>query len=108
MSNDLKRFLADLAERASRTFLQAYFAAWVAFGMDFDHLFTRNNLEAGVVGLAASVAMSLGAKRTGANDSASLLPANVDPPQDDGAVDIVTALVVVFLIVVIARIFGLI
>lgn len=86
MSATTKRWLLDTLERAGRTFGQAYFAAWVAFGsMEFETLFTLDNLKAGVVGLAASVAMSLGAKQTGADDSASLLPANVDPPQDPPA-----------------------
>lgn len=81
MNDKTKRWLADAAERAARTFGQAYLAAWVALGADFDHLFTRNNLEAGVVGLALSLAVSVGARKRGADDSASLLPADVDPPQ---------------------------
>jgi hypothetical protein len=81
MSAATKRWLLDTAERGARTFAQAYFGVWFAFGADFDHLFTRDNLEGGVVGLALSVALSVGAKRLGAEDSASLLPADVDPPQ---------------------------
>jgi hypothetical protein len=76
------RWLADTGERAGRTFLQGYFAVWLAFGAGFDTLFTLDNLKAGVVATALSVAMSMGAKKAGANDSASLLPASVDPPQD--------------------------
>lgn len=83
MSGDLKRWIADTLERAGRTFVQAYLAAWVAAGdTQYDLLFTITNLKAGVVGLALAVAFSVGAKQTGANDSASLLPATVDPPQD--------------------------
>ena len=72
----------DALERAGRTFGQAYLAAWVAYGgAAYDELFTVDNLKAGVVGLALSFAVSLGAKKRGADDSASLLNANVDPPQ---------------------------
>lgn len=86
MSAATKRWLLDTAERSLRTFSQAYFAAWVAFGsMEYETLFTVDNLKAGVVGLAASIAMSLGAKNVGADDSASLLAADVDPPQDPPA-----------------------
>jgi len=79
---DLRRWLFDTAERASKTFVQAYLAVWVVAGADFDHLFTRDNLEGGVVGLALAVAVAVGAKQMGAPDSASLLPAKVDPPQE--------------------------
>lgn len=79
---NLQRFLLDAAERAVKTFFQSAFAAWVALGNgDFDHLFTLDNLEAGVVGVAASFATSLASKKAGADDSASLLPEDVDPPQ---------------------------
>jgi hypothetical protein len=81
MSDATKRWLADALERAARTFGQAYLGVWLALGADFDHLFTRNNLEGGVTGLALSLAVSIGAKKRGADDSASLLPADVDPPQ---------------------------
>lgn len=83
MSSDLRRWALDTAERAGKTFVQAYLAVWVVAGADFDHLFTRDNAEGGVVGLALAVAAAVGAKQIGANDSASLLPADVDPPQDD-------------------------
>lgn len=81
MTDKTKRFLLDTLERAARTALQAYLAVWVAGTPDYDHLFTRSNFEGAVVGLALSIAMSVGAKKAGADDSASLLPANVDPPQ---------------------------
>lgn len=85
MTNTTKRWLADSLERAGRTFLQAYFGVWFALGADFDHLFVRDNFEGGVVGLALSLAVSVGAKQAGADDSASLLPADVDPPQKKAA-----------------------
>lgn len=80
--NASKRWLLDALERAGRTFGQAYLAAWVALGdLSYETLFTVTNLKAGVVGLALSLAVSLGARKRGADDSASLLPADVDPPQ---------------------------
>lgn len=117
MTGTTRRWLLDSLERAGRTFLQAALGAWVALGAEFDHLFTRNNLEAGVVGLALSLAVSVGAKTRGAPDSASLLPADVDPPQDlpfedldttpdGGRSDLVTVLVVVALVLVIAALVG--
>jgi hypothetical protein len=82
VSATTKRWLADALERSGRTFVQAYLACWLAAGSaDYDELFTITNLKAGVVGLALSLAVSVGAKKRGADDSASLLPADVDPPQ---------------------------
>lgn len=81
MTAKTKRWLADTGERAGRTFVQAYLACWLAIEPAFETLFTLDNLKAGVVGLALSVAVSVGAKKRGADDSASLLPAAVDPPQ---------------------------
>jgi hypothetical protein len=65
------QFIKETAERAGRTFLQAYLAFWLVVGSDFDSLFTLDNLKAGVVAVALSVAMSLGLKNVGPNkDSA--------------------------------------
>lgn len=107
MSARNRRWIIDAGERAGRTFLQAYFGVWFALGADFDHLFVRDNIEGGVVGLALSLAVSVGARRTGADDSASLLPANVDPPQPDaGRTDLVTVLVVIALGLIILALVG--
>ena len=66
------KFVKDTVERAVRTFLQAYLAAWVATGADFDGLVNQSNLKVGVTAVALSVAMSMGLKKVGPNkDSAS-------------------------------------
>lgn len=70
----MTRWLRDALERAARTAAQGYFAVWVATTPDFDHLFTRSNLEGAVVGVAMSLAMSVGAKGQGSPDNASFLP----------------------------------
>ena len=68
------KFVKDTVERAVRTFLQAYLAAWVATGADFDGLVNQNNLKVGVTAVALSVAMSMGLKKVGPNkDSASAI-----------------------------------
>jgi hypothetical protein len=69
MSSATKRFIADLAERAGKVFIYAYLASWVSRGVEYDTLFTQDNVSVGI------------ARHVGSNDSASLLPANVDPPQ---------------------------
>lgn len=107
MTDARKRWLADSAERAARTFLQAYFAVWITAGGGFDYLFTADNLKGGVVGVALSVAMSVGALKRGADDSASYLPADVDPPQDDGQ-SVVGVVVVVLVVLIALRVFGVI
>lgn len=75
-------FLADLAERAAKTFAQFYLGFWLFLNPDtniqnapdaFDTLFTTQNLKAGVVGLAFSLATSVASATRGSNASASLV-----------------------------------
>lgn len=73
----MREFVAKTAERAVKTFLQFYFGYWLFLSgaaADFDHLFTQANVEAGIVGLALSVATSVGTKGLGPNpDSPSAI-----------------------------------
>lgn len=80
----MKKFIVDTAERGARTFGQFYLGFWLlsagllGTGADanadaFDLLFTWDNVKAGVVGLALSVATAIGAKPFGDKDSASVL-----------------------------------
>lgn len=71
---DLVNYWRDVAERGVRVFVYSYLATWVGAGTKFDVLFTRNNVEAGVIGLALSVAVSVGVKNIGDKDSASIFP----------------------------------
>lgn len=78
-----KRFLADLGERAGRSFLQGFFGLWLANPtepIEFDTLFTMANLKAGVVMAALSIGMALASKPVNNKDSASLLPPEAQPP----------------------------
>lgn len=81
MSASTKRFLLDLAERALTTFVQSYIAVWFVLGAEYENLFDPECWQGGVVGLVLAVAKGVGAKNIGADDSASLLPADQDPPQ---------------------------
>lgn len=67
-------FVKDAAERAVRTFMQAYLGAWIATGADFDGLVATDNLKIGVTAVALSIAMSMGLKKVGSNkESASAI-----------------------------------
>jgi hypothetical protein len=67
-------FIKDTAERAVRTFMQAYLGAWIATGADYDGLVDTANLKIGVTAVALSIAMAMGLKKVGANkDSGSVL-----------------------------------
>ena len=75
-----RAWLKDAAERASKTFFQAYIAFWlVASQMAenqadmFDTLFTADNVKAGVVGVALSFGTSGVSKLRGNAESASLV-----------------------------------
>lgn len=53
--------IGNIADRAVRTFAYTFLGAWIGVGgASFDNLFTVDNLKAGVVGLALSLAVSLG------------------------------------------------
>lgn len=76
------RFLADLAERCARTFAQAYLAFWIALeGAAWDNLLSEDALNVALVATVGVILTALVGSQVGAKDSASLLPANVDPPQ---------------------------
>lgn len=70
---DIINYWRDVAERAGRTFLQGYLAAWVLAGAGYTDLFTVSNVQYGAVAVAFSVAMSLGATKLGNKNSASVL-----------------------------------
>lgn len=64
-------FIKEAAERAVRTFVQAYLSVWVVSGADFEGLTNADNLKAGAVAVALSVAMSMGLKNVGPNKNSS-------------------------------------
>jgi len=70
----MTKFWKEAAERAVRTFVQAYLGVWVATGADFDGLVDKDNWKTGVVAVALSVAMSMGLKKAGPDkESASAI-----------------------------------
>ena len=77
-----KRYLADLGERAVRTFIQGFFGVWLvnpSEPIEFDTLFTVTNLKAGLVMAALSIGMAVVGKPVGNPDSASVLPPKAQP-----------------------------
>jgi hypothetical protein len=73
-TNMTTNFLKDTAERAARTFIQAYLGAWVATGADADALVNIDNLKIGATAVALSLAMAMGLKKVGPNkESASVV-----------------------------------
>lgn len=78
-----RRYLADLGERAGRSFIQGFLGLWLANPnqpVEFDTLFTLDNLKAGVVMATLSIGMALLGKGVGNPDSASVLPPEAQPP----------------------------
>lgn len=78
----IPQYWQDLTERAARTFIQGYLGAWTLAsiktpGDTYTQLFTITNLQAGLVMVAYSVAMSLGVKNIGDKNSASILTASL-------------------------------
>jgi hypothetical protein len=68
------KFIADTAERAVKTFVQAYLGAWVVAGSNYDALVDMANVKIGAVAVAASIAMAMGLKKVGPNkDSSSVI-----------------------------------
>lgn len=62
-----KKFIKEAAERAARTFVQAYLSIWMVNGANFEGLANLDNIKAGVVAVVLSVAMSMGLKNVGPN-----------------------------------------
>jgi len=70
MTNHLKQ----TAERAVKTFVQAWLGAWVVAGSDFDAITNQDNLKVAAVAVVASLAISFGLKSVGPDkDSASVV-----------------------------------
>jgi hypothetical protein len=80
-----KRFWLDTFERAAKTFCQVLAALLVSDGTGL--LNSAWGDRCSVAGMAALVSLltSVASAKVGADDSASLLPADLDPPKgDDG------------------------
>lgn len=99
MTERWKLWAADTLERVLSTAAQAFLAAWAVTGWTEDTLF----VTAGAAGL--SLVKCLAALRVGAPDSASLLPADTDPPQEEGEVHIglIGLLLIIIIIVLLLR-----
>lgn len=86
------RFLADLGERAARSFIQGFLGLWLANPsepVEFDTLFTLSNLKAGIVMAVLSIGMAVAGKGVGNPDTASVLPAPVAPASPPQPADVV-------------------
>lgn len=81
-----QKFLRDMAERAAKTAVQAYFTLWTMTAVlgtgpelgspkasAFNSLFTLNNLKAAAVGAAYSLFTSILSKPVSDDSSASLV-----------------------------------
>ena len=60
-------FIKQAAEQAVKTFVTAFLGSWIAAGSDFNALTDSANLKIGVTAVAASIAMSMGLKKVGAD-----------------------------------------
>lgn len=83
-----KRFLLDLLERSVATFVQTFAGTLVGDGLlNNVHIPWSAKLAiAGTAGLG-SVLKSLAATQLGASDSASVLPASLDPPSEEAKLE---------------------
>lgn len=85
MEKKKNRLLYDIAERAVWTYLQAFTGLLIASGLGAEGLIDLSLVEkASVAAITPVLAVIKGfaASQIGAPDSASTLPADVDPPQD--------------------------
>lgn len=82
MNGTTKRWLLDAGERTARTFVQGFLGAVTldAFSDAFNPTWFQN-LQLGLLAGVYAILAAFAGKQTGANDSASLLPEHVDPPQ---------------------------
>lgn len=67
-------WLRQTAERAVRTFLQAWLSSWLVIeSVTIEQLFDTDIVTVGVVAAVGSILCSLGAKKVGDADSASFV-----------------------------------
>lgn len=83
MSDRLKRWTADTAERVIATFAQAALGLLPAAYLPHTHLPVGTVLAGAGFAALVSLLKCVAALKVGAPDSASLLPEDVDPPQGD-------------------------
>lgn len=82
MTDRIKHWAADTAERVLATFAQAVLGLLPAAYLPHTHLPIGTILAGAGFAAAVSLLKCVAALKVGAPDSASLLPADVDPPQD--------------------------
>jgi hypothetical protein len=73
LSKDTQAWCKETADRLIKSFAQGYLASWLISGRTFDTLFTVDNLKAGVVLVALSLATAAGLKQLGTDQSTSRL-----------------------------------
>lgn len=83
MSANTRRWLIDTAERTAKTFVQGFLGAVTldAFSDAFNPTWLQN-MGLGLMAGIYAILVAFAGKQVGAPDSASLLPAQVDPPQN--------------------------
>lgn len=76
---DFKKWVLDAAERMGKTFVQGFLLAWLVFqDASWDQFVDVDNLKAGIVGGALSLATSVVSKKVGSPRTAAALPAAPD------------------------------
>ena len=78
-----RRFLLDTLERTARTFVQGFLAVVTVDAFSDLAASWQQKLAAGALAGLYAVLTSFAAQPAGAPDSASFLPADVDPPLDE-------------------------
>lgn len=81
--NPTARWALDMIERGVRAYASAWVAIYVAgnYVLDAWNASAIETFKAAFFALVVSALFSLAGKRQGAEDSASFLPPNTDPPQ---------------------------
>lgn len=94
-----KKWFIDTAERVLKTFVQGFVMAWLVFqDKTWDAFVSLDNLKAGLVAGAISLAMALVGGQIGSPRTAAWLPQEQDTEKGQVGIDAVAMLLIGFIL----------
>lgn len=71
MTSNSQAWIKETVDRTVKSFVQGFLGSWLVSGRSFDTLLTIDNVKAGALMLALSLAIAVGLKPVGSDNSTS-------------------------------------